>query len=123
MKNDQDKIYNLYESLNQSAIAYDQQRGPNKDKYLPKDSKQSYRKYGIPTTSSVKVNGAPFTSNGISDEEVLVKGFGMVNRSQITFLLDGVKDDIFELLDKNLGGHVLKSKVDLYQSLIELQDQ
>ena len=80
---DQDKIYNLYESLNQSAIAVDQQR---KDlyKYAPQQGKQSYLKYGVPTTDSVKVNGVGFVSNGISDEETIyVPGYAKMKPSQL----------------------------------------
>ena len=65
------KITEILEGLNQSAIAYMQQRDSNQNsyKYTAKQSKQSYRKYGTPTVYAAKVNGAPFSGPGISDEE------------------------------------------------------
>lgn len=65
------KISEILEGLNQSAIAYDQQRSNNKNanKYTPKSSKQSYRRFSLPTVYAAKVKGQPFVPNGISDEE------------------------------------------------------
>ena len=121
---DQSKIFNLYESnLNQSAIGSIQQRDPAKNlKYRPGEAApgQSYARYNVPTTNSAKVKGAPFTSNGISgDEEMLIKGFGVIDSSQAGKLLDRLKSDIHKLIDKNVTGSVLKSKIDLYTSIIQ----
>jgi hypothetical protein len=67
----EEKIKNILEKLNQSGIAFDQQMSNNKNsyKFTPKDGKPSYRKYGLPTVYSAKIQGQPFTPNGISDEE------------------------------------------------------
>ena len=120
---DQLKIFNLYESnLNQSAIASMQQRNNDKNygKYTPTQGKPSYAKYNVPTTNSAKVKGAPFTSNGLSgDEEMLIKGFGVIDSSQAVKLLDRLKSDIHRLIDKNVTGSTLKSKIDLYTSIIQ----
>jgi len=120
---DQNNIFTLYENnLNQSAIGLAQQRDPNKNlKYRPGEAApgQSYARYNIPTTNSAKVKGAPFTPNGISDEEILIKGFGVIERRQADKLLDNLKQDIHDLIDKNVAGAILKSKIDLYSSIIK----
>tara|TARA_E500000318_G_scaffold2986_1_gene3565 strand:+ start:36 stop:413 length:378 start_codon:yes stop_codon:yes gene_type:complete len=120
---DQSNIFNLYESnLNQSAIASMQQRNNDKNygKYTPNQGKPSYAKYSVPTTNASKVKGAPFASNGISgDEEMLIKGFGVIDSSQASKLLDSLKNDIHKLIDKNVTGAILKSKIDLYSSIIK----
>ena len=120
---DQSKIFNLYESnLNQSAIATMQQRNNDKNygKYTPNQGKPSYAKYSVPTTNASKVKGAPFTSNGISgDEEMQIKGFGVIDSSQAEKLLERLKEDIHDLINKNVTGAVLKSKIDLYTSIIQ----
>jgi len=120
---DQSNIFNLYESnLNQSAIASMQQRNNDKNygKYTPNQGKPSYAKYSVPTTNASKVKGAPFISNGISgDEEMVIKGFGVIDSSQADKLLDGLKNDIHKLIDKNVTGAILKSKIDLYTSIIK----
>jgi hypothetical protein len=120
---DQQKIFTLYEqNLNQSAIGLMQQRDPNGNlKYRPGDASpgQSYARYNVPTTNSAKVKGAPFTPNGISDEEILIKGFGVIDSSQAAKLLDTLKGDIHELIDRNITGVILKSKIDLYTSIIK----
>jgi hypothetical protein len=120
---DQSKIYNLYEqNLNQSAIAHMQQRNNDKNygKYTPDQGKPSYVKYSVPTTNASKVKGAPFTPNGISgDEEILIKGFGVIDSSQAEKLLDDIKKDIHELVNRNVTGAILKSKLDLYASIIQ----
>jgi hypothetical protein len=66
-----EKIDKILEGLNQSGIAYDQQRSNNKNsyKYTPNQGKHSYKKYGLPTVSAAKVQGQGFVPNGISDEE------------------------------------------------------
>jgi hypothetical protein len=120
---DQNKIFTLYEqSLNQDAIGLAQQRDPNKNlKYRPGDAPagQSYARYGIPTVHSAKVKGAAFVPNGISDEEILIKGFGVINTEQADKLLKRLKEDIHELVDRNITGSILKSKIDLYTSIIK----
>jgi len=120
---DQDNIFTLYESnLNQSAIGAMQQRDPNGNlKYRPGDAApgQSYARYNIPTTNSAKVKGSPFTPNGISDEEMVIKGFGVIDSSQAAKLLDNLKQDIHDLIDRNVSGAILKSKIDLYSSIIK----
>ncbi len=120
---DKTKIFNLYEqSLNQSGIASMQQRNNDKNygKYTPNQGKPSYAKYSVPTTNASKVKGAPFASNGISgDEEMLIKGFGVIDSSQAGKLLDSLKNDIHKLIDKNVTGATLKSKIDLYSSIIK----
>jgi len=121
---DQSNIFNLYEgNLNQSAIGRMQQRDPNKNlKYRPGEAApgQSYARYNVPTTNSAKVKGAPFVSNGISgDEEMLIKGFGVIDSSQAGKLLNSLKNDIHKLIDKNVTGATLKSKIDLYSSIIK----
>lgn len=121
---DQTKIFNLYESnLNQSAIGKMQQRDPNKNlKYRPGEASpgQGYARYNVPTTNSAKVKGVPFASNGISgDEEMLIKGFGVIDSSQAGKLLERLKGDIHDLINKNVTGPVLKSKIDLYTSIIQ----
>lgn len=119
---DQTKIFNLYESsLNQSGIGYMQQRNANKNlKYIPGQGKPSYNKYSVPTTTAAKVKGAPFTPNGISgDEEMLIKGYGVIDSSQAGKFLERIKDDIHDLVDRNVTGPVLKSKIDLYTSVIK----
>jgi len=119
---DQSKIFHLYESnLNQSAIGAMQQRDPNGNlKYRPGEASpgQSYCKYGVPTTSSVKVKGAAFTPNGISDEEIEIEGYGMIGSEQAGKFLERLKTDIHDLVDRNVTGLVLKSKIDLYISVI-----
>jgi len=119
---DKDKIFNLYEqSLNQSGIASIQQRNNDKNygKYTPAQGKPSYQRYGVPTVSAAKVKGAPYVPNGISDEEMLIKGFGVIDSSQANKLLERLKDDIHDLINRNVTGAVLKSKIDLYTSIIE----
>ena len=119
---DQSKIYNLYEqNLNQSAIAYMQQRNNDKNygKYNPAQGKPSYQRYGVPTVSAAKVKGAPFVPNGMSDEEMLIKGFGVIDSSQANKLLERLKEDIHDLINRNVTGAILKSKIDLYTSIIE----
>lgn len=120
---DQDNIFTLYESnLNQSAIGAMQQRDPNGNlKFRPGDAApgQSYARYNIPTTNSAKVKGAPFIPNGISDEEMVIKGFGVIDSSQAAKLLDNLKQDIHDLIDRNVSGAILKSKIDLYSSIIK----
>ena len=120
---DQSKIFNLYEgNLNQSAIASMQQRNNDKNygKYTPAQGKPSYAKYSVPTTNASKVKGAPFASNGLSgDEGMLIKGFGVIDSSQAGKLLDSLKSDIHKLIDKNVTGAILKSKIDLYTSIIQ----
>jgi len=121
---DQSNIFNLYESnLNQSAIGRMQQRDPNGNlKYRPGEASpgQGYARYNVPTTNSAKVKGAAFTSNGISgDEEMIIKGFGVIDSSQAGKLLDDLKSDIHKLIDKNVTGAILKSKIDLYSSIIK----
>ena len=120
---DQTKIFNLYESnLNQSAIGAMQQRDPSKNlKYRPGDATpgQTYGKYNLPTTDSVKVKGAAFTPNAMSDEEIIIKGYGVIDSGQAVKFLERLKDDIHNLIDKNVTGTVLKSKIDLYTSVIE----
>ena len=120
---DQSKIFNLYENnLNQSAIGADQQRNPNGNlKYRPGDAApgQSYARYNIPTTGSVKVKGAPFIPNGISDEEMVIKGYGVIDSGQAAKFLERLKNDIHDLIDKNVTGAILKSKIDLYSSIIK----
>lgn len=101
------KVEKLLEGLNQSAIAYDQQRSNNKNsyKYTPNQSKQSYQRYGVPTTTAAKVNGAPFTSNGISDEEkkgrdeteLLVFGYGRLLAYQLEDKINQYIDRMKEL--------------------------
>ena len=116
---DQDRIFTLYEqNLNQSAIGLMQQRDPNGNlKYRPGEAGpgQSYARYNIPTTNSAKVKGSPC----ISDEEILIKGFGVIDSSQAAKLLDNLKEDIHDLIDRNITGAILKSKIDLYTSIIE----
>ena len=119
---DQSEIFNLYESnLNQSAIGYMQQRNANRNlKYIPQQGKPSYNRYGVPTTSAAKVKGAPYVANGISgDEEMLIKGYGVIDSEQAGKFLERIKEDIHDLIDKNVTGAVLKSKIDLYTSVIK----
>ena len=120
---DQSKIFNLYENnLNQSAIGADQQRNPNGNlKYRPGDAApgQSYARYSIPTTGSTKVKGSPFVPNGISDEEMVIKGYGVIDSGQAVKFLERLKNDIHDLIDKNVTGAILKSKIDLYSSIIK----
>lgn len=120
---DQDRIFTLYEqNLNQSAIGLMQQRDPNGNlKYRPGEAGpgQSYARYNVPTTNSAKVKGSPFVPNGISDEEILIKGFGVIDSSQAAKLLDSLKEDIHDLIDRNVTGAILKSKIDLYTSVIK----
>jgi hypothetical protein len=116
---EQSKIFNLYESMNQSGVAYDQQRNKNSYKYTPVQGKPSFTKDAIPTVSSVKMQGAAYTPNGISDEEVHIKGYGTLESRQVEKLLSDIKSDIHELIEKNVTGAILKSKIDLYTSLIQ----
>lgn len=119
---DQSKIFNLYENnLNQSAIASMQQRDPAKNlKYRPSQGKPSYGKYGVPTTSPEKIKAAPYVSNiHMGDEEILIKGYGVIDSSQAAKFLERLKNDIHDLIDKNVTGAVLKSKIDLYTSVIQ----
>ena len=117
-----EKIEKISERLNQYGIAYDQQRSNDKNsyKYTPMSNKNSYKKYGLPTVKAAKVKGAPFQPNGISsDEEIVIKGFGVIDRSQAEKLLDDIKQDIHELVKRNVTGAILKSKLDLYASIIQ----
>ena len=120
---DQDRIFTLYEqNLNQSAIGLMQQRDPNGNlKYRPGEAGpgQSYARYNVPTTNSAKVKGSPFIPNGISDEEMLIKGYGVIDSIQAAELLDRLKKDIHDLIDRNITGAVLKSKIDFYTSIIK----
>jgi len=119
---DQSKIFNLYENnLNQSAIASMQQRDPAKNlKYRPSQGKPSYGKYGVPTTSPEKIKSAPYVSNiHMGDEEMELKGYGVIDSEQASKFLERVKDDIHNLIEKNVTGLVLKSKLDLYTTVIE----
>jgi hypothetical protein len=50
---------------------------------------------------------------------MIIKGFGVIDSSQAGKLLDSLKTDIHKLIDKNVTGAVLKSKIDLYTSIIE----
>ena len=119
---DQDRIFTLYEqNLNQSAIGLMQQRDPNGNLYRPGEAGpgQSYARYNVPTTNSAKVKGSPFIPNGISDEEMLIKGYGVIDSIQAAELLDRLKKDIHDLIDRNITGAVLKSKIDFYTSIIK----
>ena len=119
---DQSKIYNLYEqNLNQSGIAYMQQRNADKNygKYTPSQGKPSYQRYGVPTVSAAKVKGAPYVPNGLSDEEILIKGYGVIDSSQADKFLERLKKDINDLINRNVTGAILKSKIDLYTSIIK----
>lgn len=97
------KIDKILETLNQSGIAYDQQRSNNKNsyKYTPHDGSPSYSKYGIPTVKAAKVQGQPFMPNGLSDEEkthkdeteILIPGFGRMLAYQL-------EDKIYEYIDR-----------------------
>tara|TARA_A100000171_G_C2017023_1_gene89225 strand:- start:98 stop:481 length:384 start_codon:yes stop_codon:yes gene_type:complete len=119
---DQSKIYNLYEqNLNQSGIAYMQQRNADKNygKYTPSQGKPSYQRYGVPTVSAAKVKGAPYVPNGLSDEEILIKGYGVIDSSQAGKFLERLKKDINDLINRNVTGAILKSKIDLYTSIIK----
>ena len=119
---DKDKIFNLYEqNLNQSAIAYMQQRNADKNygKYTPSQGKPSYQRYGVPTVSAAKVKGAPYMPNGLSDEEILIKGYGVIDSSQAGKFLERLKKDINDLINRNVTGAILKSKIDLYTSIIK----
>lgn len=119
---DQHNIFHLYEqNLNQSGIANMQQRNNDRNygKYTPGEGKPSYQKYNVPTVSAAKVKGAPFVANGISDEEMIIKGYGVIDSSQAGKLLDRLKKDIHDLINRNVTGSILKSKIDLYTSIIE----
>ena len=50
---------------------------------------------------------------------MLIKGFGVIDSSQASKLLDSLKNDIHKLIDKNVTGAILKSKIDLYSSIIK----
>ena len=123
---DQHNIFHLYEqNLNQSGIANMQQRNNDKNygKYTPSQGKPSYQRYGVPTVSSAKVKGAPFVPNGISDEEFNIKGYGVIDSTQALGMLNRLKADIHDLIDKNVTGSILKSKIDLYISVVkQLED-
>jgi hypothetical protein len=118
---DQHNIFHLYEqNLNQSGIANMQQRNNDRNygKYTPGEGKPSYQKYNVPTVSAAKVKGAPYVPNGISDEEIEIKGYGMIDSEQAGKFLESLKTDIHDLVDRNVTGLVLKSKIDIYMSVI-----
>ena len=48
-----------------------------------------------------------------------IKGFGVIDSSQAEKLLERLKEDIHELINKNVTGAVLKSKIDLYTSILQ----
>jgi len=50
---------------------------------------------------------------------MIIKGYGVIDSSQASKLLDRLKDDIHDLINRNVTGAVLKSKIDLYTSIIE----
>ena len=111
-------IFSLYESLNQSAIAHDQQR--HKQSFIPGEG-PGFAKGTIPTTTSAKV-GIPSSGLGISDEEgpmVMVKGVGSMRRDQVEKMLDTVKKRIVSYISKNVTGHTIKGEIDLYETLIQ----
>mgnify|MGYP003134589979 CR=1 FL=1 len=75
-------LTDLFESLNQSAIARDQQRDYKNLKYTPGESKQSYKKGNIPTVYAQKT-GVPYSPMGISDQESK-EVFGYIINSEQT---------------------------------------
>jgi|TARA_R100000482_G_C5129571_1_gene150997 hypothetical protein len=63
-----EQFTDLFESLNQSAIGYDQQKDRKNLKYIPDESKTGYAKGNIPTAYAQKT-GVPYMPAGISDQE------------------------------------------------------
>jgi len=55
----------------------------------------------------------------MGDEEMELKGYGVIDSEQASKFLERVKDDIHNLIEKNVTGLVLKSKIDLYTTVIE----
>ena len=107
----------LFESLNQSAIAYDQQKDRKNLKYIPDESKTGYAKGNIPTAYAQKT-GVPYVPLGISDQEDK-KTYGYIYdseqskktpenpeivvvglyRTDLVHLQENIKNDLKEMVD------------------------
>ena len=107
----------LFESLNQSALAYDQQKDRKNLKYTPDESKTGYAKGNIPTVYAQKT-GVPYMPKGISDQEdkktygyiydseqskvtpenpeIIVVG---LYRTDLVHLQENIKNDLEEMVD------------------------
>jgi len=115
----------IYESLNQSGIAYDQQQSKG-NKYRPQVGKGNYNQFSGLNTS-LKTNAAAMPSfGGISDEEIEgdedtieVKGYGVMTIQQLKQLIERRSNEISQsIADGNLDvgnkADILKLFADTY---------
>ena len=115
----------IYESLNQSGIAYDQQQSKG-DKFRPQVGKGNYNQFSGLNTS-LKTNAAAMPSfGGISDEEIEgdegtieVKGYGVMTIQQLKQLIERRSNEISQsIADGNLDvgnkADILKLFADTY---------
>lgn len=115
----------IYESLNQSGIAYDQQQSKG-NKYRPQVGKGNYNQFSGLNTSLKTNAGAMPSFGGISDEEIgsdedtiEVKGYGVMTIQQLKQLIEGRSNEISQsIADGNLDvgnkADILKLFADTY---------
>ena len=115
----------IYESLNQSGIAYDQQQSKG-NKYRPQVGKGNYNQFSGLNTSLKTNAGAMPSFGGISDEEIEgdedtieVKGYGVMTIQQLKQLIERRSNEISQsIADGNLNvgnkADILKLFADTY---------
>lgn len=115
----------IYESLNQSGIAYDQQQSKG-NKYRPQVGKGNYNQFSGLNTSLKTNAGAMPSFGGISDEEIEgdedtieVKGYGVMTIQQLKQLIERRSNEISQsIADGNLDvgnkADILKLFADTY---------
>jgi len=115
----------IYESLNQSGIAYDQQQSKG-DKFRPQVGKGNYNQFSGLNTSLKTNAGAMPSFGGISDEEIEgdedtieVKGYGVMTIQQLKQLIERRSNEISQsIADGNLDvgnkADILKLFADTY---------
>ena len=115
----------IYESLNQSGIAYDQQQSKG-DKFRPQVGKGNYNQFSGLSTSLKTNAGAMPSFGGISDEEIEgdedtieVKGYGVMTIQQLKQLIERRSNEISQsIADGNLDvgnkADILKLFADTY---------
>jgi len=116
----------IYESLNQSGIAYDQQQNTG-TKYRPQIGKGNYNQFsGLNTSLKTNAGAMPSFPSNISDEEIEgdedmieVKGYGVMTVQQLKQLIERRSNEISKsIADGNLNvgnkADILKLFADTY---------
>lgn len=123
--NDIKKINLIYENgLNMWAIADSQQKGQPHNALPTSDVKNSYA--NVNNTGNLPGNSAKTNTAGISQpsgsfsegEEVMVKGYGKMSKSQIKNLIDKTIDKIGEM-KKNKQYNQITGKLEMLSVLLK----